>query len=487
MTYAFSFDARFCSGCKACQAACKDKNNLPPGVLWRRVIEVSGGAWQQNGAAWSNTVFAYNLSIACNHCLHPKCAGVCPANAYTVREDGIVLLDEERCTGCGYCSWACPYGAPQYDPFAGHMSKCNFCFDRIEQGLPPSCVAACPLRVLNYREVTSDDIAAEREIRLWDVPAETHPFPLSSRSHTQPRLAIQPHPAMRVTAEKFVANLEEIQPRRESRRDDLPLILFTLLAQMAAGGFWAMLWMFPALWTTASPGPLPSRFLPLLVVGVCLGAGGLASLAHLGTKRRAPNMLRNLRRSWLSREVLFAGLFALGWLLTGLGIALAGHARPEFMGVTAALGLGLVYSMAQVYRLPAVPGWNTWRTNAGFIVSASLLGLALMAALLAYEPYITGRQASAILWSITGIGIIFSLLAQIALMQRSLATDDFDRTRRGLIAMAMILAGSLLLYPATRGSTSFLVLLVAIVEETIGRWSFYRVRSDYKALGQSPE
>jgi anaerobic dimethyl sulfoxide reductase subunit B len=477
MTYLFSFDARFCSGCKACQAACKDKNSLPPGVLWRRVIEVSGGAWQQKGAAWTNTVFAYNLSIACNHCMHPKCAGVCPANAYTVRDDGIVLLDEERCTGCGYCSWACPYGAPQYDPFAGHMSKCNLCVDQIEQGLPPACVAACPLRVLNYREFTPDGIAPEREIRLWDVPAETHPYPLSSHSHTQPRLAIQPHPAMRVTAEKAVANLEEIQPRHASRWEDLPLVLFTLLAQMAAGGFWAMLWMFPSLWAPASASALHSGLLPLLMVGACLGAGGLASLTHLGTKRRVLNMLRNLRRSWLSREVLFVGLFALGWLVTALEIALSGRAGPEVLGVTAALSLGLVYSMAQVYRLPAVPGWNTWRTNVGFIVSAFLLGLVLMAALLAYDPYITGRQASPIPWSITGIGIVLLLLTQLALMQGSVVTDDNYQTRRVLIAMAMILAGSLGLYSAGRGGASLLVLLVTIVEQTIGRWRFYRDRA----------
>ncbi len=56
-------------------------------------MEVSGGTWQQNGEAWNNTVFAYNLSIACNHCIHPKCAGVCPTDAIRVREDGIVVLD----------------------------------------------------------------------------------------------------------------------------------------------------------------------------------------------------------------------------------------------------------------------------------------------------------------------------------------------------------------------------------------------------------
>ncbi|MCA1899756.1 MAG: 4Fe-4S binding protein, partial [Chloroflexi bacterium] len=115
MTYAFTFDASACSGCKACQEACKDKNNLPVGVLWRRVVEVSGGEWIRTGDAWTNTVFAYNLSIACNHCRHPKCAGVCPTDAYVHRPDGIVYIDSSKCMGCGYCAWACPYNAPRYN------------------------------------------------------------------------------------------------------------------------------------------------------------------------------------------------------------------------------------------------------------------------------------------------------------------------------------------------------------------------------------
>ncbi len=101
MTYAFLLDVSACTGCKACQVACKDKNQLPLGVLWRRVYEVSGGGWKQEGEAWTNTVFAYNLSLSCNHCEHPKCAGVCPTDAYVVRDDGIVVLDSSKCMGCG--------------------------------------------------------------------------------------------------------------------------------------------------------------------------------------------------------------------------------------------------------------------------------------------------------------------------------------------------------------------------------------------------
>ena len=100
------------------------------------------------------------------------------------------------------------------------MTKCNFCFEDLEQGLPPACVAACPLRVLDYGEGTT--ASAAEELRLWDIPAAEHPYPLPMNSHTQPRLAVKPHVAMIAPEEKFVANFEEIQPRRLDA--DLPML-----------------------------------------------------------------------------------------------------------------------------------------------------------------------------------------------------------------------------------------------------------------------
>src|SRR5512143_4282288 len=238
MTYAFVLDVSACTGCKACQVACKDKNQLPLGVLWRRVYEVSGGAWKQEGDAWTTTVFTYNLSLACNHCDHPKCAGVCPVDAYIVRPDGIVVLDTSKCVGCGYCAWACPYGAPQYDASRGMMTKCNFCFDNVDAGLPPACVAACPLRVLDYADVTDGQPLPAGRVALWESPADTHPFPMANNSRTQPHLAIKPHAGMQSSEEKLIANREEVRPSAEGP-GEAPLVAFTLLVQAAVGALWA--------------------------------------------------------------------------------------------------------------------------------------------------------------------------------------------------------------------------------------------------------
>lgn len=476
-SYAFRFDAKFCSGCKACQAACKDKNNLPVGVLWRRVIEVSGGGWQKNGAAWESTVFAYNLSLSCNHCLHPKCAGICPVDAFVVREDGIVILDETRCMGCGYCAWGCPYGAPQYDPVTGRMTKCDFCLDNLEQGLPPACVAACPLRVLEHAEMFSLPAPTTNEIRLWEVAAEEHPYPLPIHSHTQPRLAIKQHPAMKNTDEKRLANQEEIQPCPPSAWEDVPLMAFTLLGQVAAGSVWAMAWVLPTLWNQMVLEPTILRVMPSLLVGVCLSAGMLASLAHLGDVKNAVRIFSNLRRSWLSREVVYTGLFGITWLVMFLSDITQQEILWEARVLAAIAGIGMVYSMSQVYRLPAAPGWDTWQTTAGFLVSALVLGMASLSSLLAYLSNRTGFSFPLMQWKLINFFIAILLLVQLALSYKASSPSLLKRTRPGLILASFALA-SVGAFQAELNIAwySLLIFLVVACEEILGRWMFYRSR-----------
>jgi anaerobic dimethyl sulfoxide reductase subunit B (iron-sulfur subunit) len=475
--YAFLFDARYCSGCKACQAACKDKNHLPPGVLWRRVMEISGGNWEQDSDAWNQSVFAYNLSISCNHCLHPKCVGICPVNAYFVREDGIVVLDETKCMGCGYCAWGCPYGVPQYNPEAGHMSKCDFCFDLLEQGLPPACVAACPLRVLEYGEMTTLTVPASNEILLWESPSDTHPYPLPAFSHTQPRLAIKQHPAMYSSEEKHLANQEEIRPRLTSAWEDTPLLVFTLLTQVAVGGLWAMVWMFSTLWSLVEFDATRLRLLPILLIGGCLSIGVLTSLAHLGTKKNAWRVFANLRHSSLSKEVFYTGIFGIGVLFGFVQVLFSNQDLLLTTAFTAIAGLCLVHNMAEVYRLPAAPGWNTWKTIVGFFVSALLLGISAMAPILGYESTVTGiRIPPGQLFTICAV-IILLLVAQFLLMRKRPELSPLHELRIGLLLSGTVLAGTtFLLSNDTFTRVSLLLFAIVMLEEILGRWLFYRSR-----------
>ena len=183
--YGFYFDSSACMGCKTCQIACKDKNDLPVGVNWRRVVQYGGGGWVPQGKLFvqSNT-FVYSLSIACNHCENPACVNACPTTAMTKRDDGIVVVNADQCVGCRYCQWACPYGAPQFDQAKGVMTKCNLCQDLLAQGQNPACVDACPQRALDFGDI------AELRAKYGNVDA-IEPLPVASL--TQPHLVITPH------------------------------------------------------------------------------------------------------------------------------------------------------------------------------------------------------------------------------------------------------------------------------------------------------
>jgi len=233
--------------------------------------------------------------------------------------------------------------------------------------------------------------------------------------------------------------------------------------------------MFTPLWALVQYDATTLRLIPSLLVGACLGLGMLASFAHLGTKKNAWRMLAHLKKSWLSKEILFTLLFGAGWLYTTWEVLFLYRMTPESAGITATLGLGLVYSMAQVYRLATAPNWNTWRTNVGFIVSAFLLGLSLMASLMVAEASFTGIQLSALQAGTAEGGIMLLLLIQLSLRKEPFSNPLLDKVRVGLT-----LAGVTLSLVAVTSQAVWIIpfiFLTVLLEEGLGRWLFYQSRT----------
>jgi len=137
--YGFYYDVDRCVQCRTCETACKSIRNVEPGLKWRRVVETWGGEFPNV----TRTFF----SLACMHCGKPACLAVCPTGAISKRaEDGIVVVDRDKCNGCQDCAYACPYDVPQFGN-DGTMQKCDFC---IEIGAEPACVASCPAEAIHY-------------------------------------------------------------------------------------------------------------------------------------------------------------------------------------------------------------------------------------------------------------------------------------------------------------------------------------------------
>ncbi|MDF2096476.1 sulfate reduction electron transfer complex DsrMKJOP subunit DsrO [Aquibaculum arenosum] len=135
--WAMLIDLRRCIGCQACTVSCHLENDAPLGKF--RTI-VSQYEVEDEATGDLSTFFLPRL---CNHCDNPPCVPVCPVQATYQQHDGIVVVDSDRCVGCGYCVQACPYDARFINEHTQTADKCTFCTHRLEAGLSPACVESC--------------------------------------------------------------------------------------------------------------------------------------------------------------------------------------------------------------------------------------------------------------------------------------------------------------------------------------------------------
>ncbi len=304
MRRGFVFDAALCVSCKACSAACILENGLQPGT--RNIY-----TWNDSGLPLMSVI---SLSLACNHCEKPACAGGCPAKAYTVDSNGVVIHHADLCMGCGYCTWRCPYDAPKINPALGYIEKCHFCADRAVEGIDPACVTACPTGALKMseREHYDDFLPA------WFPETGIGPSLIIKNAdhHTGP-VIIPPDAGADEEETEPEPGEEQAEDRIEHPdriQKEWSLMLFSLMVIAASA-----LMIFSAM-----KGTVVSVLLPLLLL-----AGAMAvSVAHLGVPGKAWRALLNIGSSPLSREIAMVGVLTLtallNWLAPGLIPPLAG-------------------------------------------------------------------------------------------------------------------------------------------------------------------
>lgn len=177
MAKGFYFDMTRCIGCRTCQVACKDRHDLHEvGPRPRRVETLECGEYP--------SVALFHHVMSCNHCENPACVANCPTAAMYKSEEGVVLHDDSRCVLCRNCMTVCPYGAPQHDTVADMIVKCDSCKDLRDAGHEPNCVAACPMRAIEFGDL--DELRAAHGSDL----VNELPY-LPSAEYTHPNVLIK--------------------------------------------------------------------------------------------------------------------------------------------------------------------------------------------------------------------------------------------------------------------------------------------------------
>lgn len=413
----FGFNMNACIGCHSCEVACSEQNGLPDGTSWRRVGEIEGGDHP--------TTRRFHLSMSCNHCVEPACLEGCPTNAYEKLANGIVVHHADDCIGCQYCTWNCPYSVPAFQPDRRIVTKCDMCKPRLDDGLMPACVDACPTHAITVEKVVVADWIVDHT--AGDAPN----LPSAGLTLSTTRIELPKD----VPLETFAASDWNLRPEHPH----WPLVWLTLLSQTAAG-------------VSATVSTTTDR--------VLAAALALASMAgatfHLGRPAGAWKALRNLRRSWLSREVALLSVYSV------LAVVAVVDTRAVIPATAAAAAY--LYASARLYVVPGRPAWNSRLTIVRFFATAAAIG-----------PLLTGAIA------VAAGGVAVALTATALNWWRLSRRDEQPwwgavrlelRWFRPFTIVRIIAAAAGIVFALAGAHVALPVALVAM-SELIGRWLFY--------------
>jgi Fe-S-cluster-containing dehydrogenase component/DMSO reductase anchor subunit len=313
MRKGFIFSQNKCVDCGACIASCILENGwkFQPRTIYRINPEALPYA------------AILNLSMACNHCDKPACLTGCPAAAYSRDiSTNAVIINEEKCLGCDYCKWNCPYDAPKSDPVSGLIGKCNLCLPAVKEGLMPACASACPTGALCYDTISE---VSGNNWPEWSRQKKLNPAVEIRAVSNDSQFKIIPE-------EIFSSGCSTTRQNEKDISGAWSLIAFSFLATLSVSLFISAF----------IGGKLPEikLILPLIILS------GIFSLFHLKRKLRAWRSILNITRSPLSREIAFY----LVYLFISAGALVS--ETPGMILAASLTGLVLLAFIDLVYTFP---------------------------------------------------------------------------------------------------------------------------------------
>lgn len=398
--WAMVADLERCVGCQTCTAACRHANATSPAVQWRRVIDIEAGSFPDVRRTF--------VPVGCQHCADPPCMHVCPSTATRQRADGIVTIDYDICIGCAYCDVACPYQArfkvtkadfaygedamqneiEREDPARlGVAQKCTFCSDRIDFGIEngltpgsdpratPACVNSCIADALQFGDL--DDPASNvsqllRAHKSFRMHAELATSPGFHYLYDKAAAASAPDaPPALANAQAGRIRSRGVEPWHQKHWD------WKASGNFLCGGAGVGLLTFVGIVGLNGT----STVLPGLVALALIALGLLMLMFKIGRPLRFLYVLRQPRRSWMSREAWIAGL------LFPLTLFALWSGRPAVMAAAALVGLVFLFCQGMILeQAKGIPAWRTKRVIALIMATGLAEGCGLFLLLAALLP-----------------------------------------------------------------------------------------------------
>jgi len=372
--WGMTVDLNRCVGCQTCTIACKHANDTPPGVQWRKVLDVETGKFPD--------VERLFMVVGCQHCAEPPCVPVCPTGATRQRDDGLVTMDYDLCIGCAYCAVSCPYQARtiaheqnwyygtetaqevkvEHKDRLGVAQKCTFCVERIDESkevgavpgvdleYTPACAASCIAEALVFGDFNDPDSKVSKLVEekpFFQMHKELGTDPQIKYLYETPAVPGR-EPGEQDLDEERLGDPSNALVGELQHFWDIRAAMNFVLGGMSSGlGFIAVLAFLS--------GQLPAQTTHDLLLGSAfIMAGGLFCVwLKIGRKLRAAFAVLRPQSSWMSREIYIVGVYypaIAAWLL---------WPNDWLLLIAGTAALAFLYCQARI--LQACMGIPAWR------------------------------------------------------------------------------------------------------------------------------